>query len=113
MWVSNAVSEWFHISRQAYEDLKAENAALRAELSLLKVQAERDRINFDWMKTRTNALEMENKALLQKAYDISLPVPQLARQLPHPDPLEHFSFDDIGDELAKRLRLNQFENQND
>lgn len=113
MWVSQHVKDWFKVSHQAYEDLKVANAALQAELTALKLQAERDRINFDWMRMRVNALEFENKALMQKAYNISLPAPELTtRTAQVPEPYD-FSFNDVGDVMAKQLGLNIFDSRTD
>lgn len=112
MWVSVAVKEWFQVSRQAYEDLKVDNAALRAELSTTRLQTQRDQLNFDWLRIRCNELERENKALIQKAYGITLPAPQLERQSVAPTAPE-FSFDDIGDVMAKQIGLDIFSNKTD
>lgn len=111
MWVSAAVKDWFKVSHQAYEDLKIQNAALQAELLALKIQAATDKTNFDWLRIRVNELERENKALIQKAYNISLPAAELTRPQQMPlDPYE-FSFTDIGDDLAKKLGMPIFNDQ--
>lgn len=113
MWVSRAVKEWFHISRQAYEDLKVKNAALEAELTALRYEKQRADLHFDWLRMKVNELELMNKALIQQAYGIALPAPELTRQAPVADPLQHFSFDDVGDEVAKKLGLNIFDSRTD
>jgi hypothetical protein len=111
MWISEKVVDWFHISKESVDSLREELSACRAERDALRLQAATDRITADWLRTRVNALEMERAALIERAYQIKLPaVPQLARlgstpvatHDPEPDP---FSFDDIGNDLAKKWGL--------
>lgn len=51
-----------------------------------------------------NTLQMERTALLEKAYNIKIPAPQLVQNpvLATEAKLDEFSFDDIGDKLAKQ-----------
>lgn len=109
MWISEKVVDWFHISKESVDSLREELSACRAERDALRLQAATDRITADWLRTRVNALEMERASLIERAYQIKLPaVPQLARigstpvasSEPDPDP---FSFDDMGNELAKKF----------
>lgn len=109
MWISPKVVDWFHISKESVDSLREELSACRAERDALRLQANTDRITADWLRTRVNALEMERASLIERAYQIKLPsVPQLARigttsmasTEPDPDP---FSFDDMGNDLAKRF----------
>ena len=72
-----------------------------------------DRANTDWLRMRFNELQLENKALIQKAYDIYLPTPQLDRQQQAPLTAPEFDFNDIGDVMAKQLGLNIFESRTD
>lgn len=105
MWVPSKVLEWFQISKTAVDDLRAANAALRAEVNLLASQAIADRATADWLRVRVNALEMENKALMERAYNIKLPVPEVVRtpNKPIEPEKEHSPFDDIGEDLARAL----------
>lgn len=107
MWVPSKVLDWFQISKTSVDELRATNAALTAERDLLKAQNIADRSTADWLRVRVNALEMENRALLEKAYNIKLPVPEVVRTSNKPvDPLaEHSPFEDIGEDLARALGL--------
>ena len=106
MWIPSQVVDWFHISREHVTTMREELAAAKAELATLKVQAAVDKTHMDWLITKVNALEQERVALIQKAYDIRLPtVPEILRTPRHePDP-NAFSFEDIGEELAKRFNM--------
>jgi hypothetical protein len=111
MWISPKVVDWFHISKESVDSLREELSACRAERDALKLQAVTDRVTADWLRTRINALEMERAGLIEKAYQIKLPaVPQLARMgstpvASHEPEIDPFNFEDIGNDLAKRLGL--------
>lgn len=105
MWIPSLVIEYFKVSKEAVDELRIELAAVRAERDAIKLQQAVDRTHFDWLRTRINALEAENKALIQKAYDIRLPVPELMRQTAVPIDPNQFTFEDVGDELARKLGL--------
>ena len=112
MWVAEKFFDQLHISRESVDKLRQELAAVKAERDNLKLQAVADRTNFDWLRTRINALELENKALIQKAYDIRLPAPELIRTSNQAaadanTPMDIFG--DIGEDLAKHLGLPQYE----
>ena len=110
MWLSKDVVGFFQISHEHVRELQvnlakaqAENEALRHENATLKT-------HFDWLRTKVNALELERAGLMEKAYNIRLPVPEIARQHQPIDPNE-FSFEDLGDEMAKKLGLPVFEHK--
>ena len=50
---------------------------------------------------------MERQQLLDKAYGVKVPAPQIEKApLPgEPNSIDEFSFDDVGDEVAKKLGL--------
>ena len=116
MWISRPVVDWLSsfktdadsqaaLSRDAMAALREELAAVRAERDSLKLQQAVDRTHFDWLRTKVNGLEFEKAALIEKAYGVRLPVPELSRPN-HIDPrLLNFSFDDVGEEVAKELGL--------
>lgn len=107
MWLSKDIVGFFQISHEHVRELsvnlakaQAENQALRLELQTLKV-------NFDWLRTKVNALELERAQLIEKAYNISLPAPALQRHVAADVP-DSFSFEHIDDELARRLGMPVF-----
>ncbi len=117
MWVPSAAITYFDRLVKVSEDnalaaqktnatLIEELAKARAENAVLRSEGQATKVNMDWLRIRGNKLELENAALLQKAYNISLPVPELVRT-PNAefDNTQNFSFDDIGDEAARRLGL--------
>lgn len=108
MWVPREVSEWFKISKDSVDALRTELATLKAERDVLKDQLRGSQINSDWLRMQVNSLQMERAGLMEKAYNIRVPVPELARTasaLQSPISIEDFSFSDIGDEAARKLGL--------
>ena len=109
MWLSKDLVGFFQISHEVVQDLKvdltverAANTALRQELATLKT-------NFDWLRVKVNQLELERAQLIEKAYNIKLPAPTLQRHVAADVP-DAFSFEDVGDDLAKKLGLPIFDN---
>lgn len=106
MWIPSRLVNWIEVSREAYSDLKSENAALKAELLAVKSELTATKINSDWFRIKVNDLEITNKALLERAYDIRLPVPTIVREQnrdPNPYKLPLAIFDHIDDDTAKAL----------
>ena len=106
MWIPTRLVNWIEVSREAYQDLKSENSALKAELVAVKSELTATKINSDWFRIKVNDLELTNKALLERAYDIQLPVPTIVREQPRdPNPykLPLALFDHIDDDTAKAL----------
>jgi len=107
MWVPSKVLDWFQISKDTVSSLREEVAALRAESVTLRAQLTVSQVNFDWLRMRYNQLEYERTALLEKAYNIKLPSPEIVVQ-PKVDPIfnpKDFSFEDMGEDLAQKLGL--------
>lgn len=52
-----------------------------------------------------NQLQAENKALMEKAYNIRVPVPELVRSMAKAQELglDAFSLEDMGDDMARKL----------
>lgn len=121
MWVPSKVVEWFTsmkavaevnaaVSVEAINHYREEVSALRAERDTLRGQLAITQTNFDWLRMRVNTLEVEKAGLIEKAYGIKIPAPELIRT-PAKDPtIEDFSFDDMGEDLAKKLGLPVYEN---
>ena len=108
MWVPKEVADWFQISKDSVDALRTELATLKAERDVLKDQLRGAQINSDWLRMQVNSLQMERAALMEKTYNIRVPIPELARTssvLQSPISIEDFSFSDIGDEAARRLGL--------
>lgn len=106
MWLSNQIFDLFQISKEAVDALREELAATRAERDVLKHQLTVTQTQFDWLRLRVNALEHERAQLIKAAYNINSPVPEIVRT---PSDVEQamnsFSFEDVGEDLAKRLGL--------
>lgn len=112
MWLPRKLFDLFTISSDTASALRLENSTLRVERDLLKSDLAVSRANSEWMRVRVNALEFERAALLDKAYGIKTPIPEIVRTLPPsstPSPLSNLDvFDDMGDELAKSLGLQSY-----
>ena len=113
MWVPKGVIDWFHISKESVDSLRTELAAVRAERDSLKTQLAVTQTNFDWLRMKINQLEFERTGLIERAYDIKLPAPEIVRQPavdPTFDPRMFTGFDDVGESVAKKLGLPIYEN---
>jgi hypothetical protein len=109
MWLPSSVLDLFRISIDQVTDLRTDLAVLRAERDTLKAQLVKQEILSDWFRLQVNSLQLERAALLEKAYDIRVPVPSIQRATPPPEfNLDSFSFDDLGNEMAKKLGLPQY-----
>lgn len=110
MWIPQLVVEYLKVSKEAVDDIRGDLAVVRAERDALKIQLATSQTNFEWLRHKVNQLEFENKALIEKAYEIKLPVPELARRSPSMDMLSiDQGFNDIGEELARQLGLPTYE----
>jgi hypothetical protein len=115
MWISSKVIDWFSGLRDAADtantiniailnELREELASAKTERDLLKIQAAVNQTNFDWLRMRVNTLEIERAGLIQKAYGITLPVPEIAKKvIAESGDDKQFSFADIGEDLARQL----------
>lgn len=107
MWVPKTVVDWFHISRDAVNSLREELAIVKTERDILKQQLSVSQIHFDWLRLKVNTLEMERTALMEKAFNIKLPAPEIVRTpvIGSEQSMDEFTFDDIGETLAKQFGL--------
>lgn len=85
----------------------------RTERDSFKDQLSKSEIMCDWLRMRVNALEIERSILMEKAYNVTLPAPELTRlpRTPEEMKIDEFSFEGIpftpeGDRLAEKLGLN-------
>lgn len=100
MWIPAKIFDLFSANR---DDL----TKARVELDAVKSELTRSQILNDWLRMQINTLQMERTGLIEKAYGIKAPTPILERTpvLSESTSTKDFSFDDIGDELAKKLGL--------
>lgn len=70
-------------------------------------QKVRDDLSIEWLRHRVNSLEKQNAVLLQKVAGVAMPIPEIVPTRPGtmtvPDFSQMPSFDDLGDEDARRL----------
>lgn len=113
MWLSNKAFSLFRISQAAFDDLREELAALKAERDSLKSEVTAARIMADWLRIRMNSLELERTALFEKAYNVKLPVVEIAKA-PQIDPIYDPKtmgaiFEDVGDEVGSKLGYQRYD----
>ena len=109
MWLSNQLVSMFQISKDSVEALRVDLAATRAERDALKLQLTVSQNHFDWLKMRVNSLEIERAQLIEKAYGIRTPVPEIVRTRQQGPDLNPDIFNDIGEDMAKKLGFPQYE----
>lgn len=110
MWLSKDLVGFFQISQDYVRELQVNLSKAQAENDVLRHENATLKTHFDWLRTKVNGLELERAGLLEKAYNIKLPAPEIARThapKPEPDAL----FDDMGDMMAKKFGLPVFEHQ--
>lgn len=105
MFVTKSALELFHISRDTVDSLREELAAANAELTATRTALATTQANFEWIRSRVNVLEVERAQLIEKAYGIKSPVPEIARSSYPKLELDSALFDDIGDKAAKEMGL--------
>ena len=116
MWISNRVADWVSdlkkdadqtadVAKQAFSELREDLAAVRAERDALKNQLATLQTNFDWLRLQWNQMQFENKALLERAYGVRVPTPELARKADQSQFNLQDLFNDVGDETAHTLGL--------
>lgn len=105
MWLSEKLVTLFEISRDTVQDLKTEVATLKALNAQLQADLTSTRITSDWLRHKINDLEAQNKGLLEKAYNVKLPIPVIERAAPTPNPykLPLALFEHIDEDTAKAL----------
>lgn len=113
MWLPKSILDVFAFSVGEVQNQRQDLAALRAERDALVRQVATLEISGDWLRAQVNQLQLERVELLNKVYGIRVPAPQLikersvttASQGPPAFDLRDFSFDDVGDEIAKKIGL--------
>lgn len=105
MFVSDKIIGIFQIAKDAVDEQRLELAKLKSENLLLQQQLFKSETIADHFRLKVNQLELQNAALMEKAYNIKVPVPEIARR-PSVDPTfdpKNFSLDDMGDEMARKF----------
>lgn len=106
MWISDKLAYILKFNLDEQIQIREDLAACRAKCEVLERSLAHTQSSFNWLAVRVNDLENQNKALLEKAFDIKVPAPQIAVKAPPIDEmLKQFSFDDVGDEVANKLGL--------
>ena len=103
MWFNNKVFDLFEVAKSSVEGLREDLAVVRAERDLLKQQLATSQNHFDWLRGRINVLEVERAQLIEKAYGIKIPVPEIVRTPLFPPDMNTALFEDMGDDEAKKL----------
>jgi regulator of replication initiation timing len=111
MWIPSKVLDIFGVSKDILAAIKEENAALKLESAVLKQQLYVAQTNFDWLRIRVNTLETERGALFEKVTGVKTTIPEIVRQPSALDNMiQQFSFEDVGDKMAKELGLPTYDN---
>lgn len=79
MWLSEKLTDLLSLNVSEARSIREELAVVKAERDLLKTQLAIAQNNFDWCRVRLNAVELERTGLLEKAYNIRLPAPEIMR----------------------------------
>ena len=103
MWIPNHLVSLFGWNIELVRTLQSDLASLRTERDALKQELTSTQIMSDWLRIQFNDLQAQNKGLLEKAYNIKLPVPELQNRPTIQTQLPPFSFDDPGDDVARTL----------
>lgn len=102
MWLPKSLIELFQVSKDTVDALRTDLNTVRAERDILKVQLGISQNQFSWLSQRVNILEVERAQLLQKAYGIQAPIPEIVR-VPNAELDLHADlFNHIDDEMAKQ-----------
>lgn len=86
MWLSSKLEKLLNLNTQVTKNIWADLQVVRAERDLLKTQLAVAQSNFEWVRLRVNQLEYERAGLMEKAYDIKLPAPEIVRTQSNIDP---------------------------
>lgn len=105
MWLSSKLVDLFNISKETVQAQREDLAATRVERDTLRFQLQVAHNTCDWLKAQVNTLQFERVALLEKAYGVRTPVPEIVRAPVMAAQMrsDEISFDDMGEDMAKRL----------
>lgn len=106
-WLSKSVFGILEVAKDTVDGIKQQLAVANAENTILKQQLSKADLQIDFLRMKLNQVEAQNAALLEKAYGVKVPVPEIARRPsnPSPDSINPDFFSDMGDEMARKLGL--------
>ena len=105
MWVSASFKDWFNIATSTVEALRIELATVKAERDLLKASLTTSNVMSDFLRMQVNQLQLERTGLMEKAYNIRVPTPEIMKRTPAMPTIPELGFEDIGDAEAKKQGL--------
>lgn len=103
MLIPSKVLDLFKFNLDEQQSVREKLAIAEARVADLERSLQHSRTSFDWLRLRVNDLENQNKTLLEKAYNIRVPAPQIDRSTAPPIDLREFGFVDVGDALATKF----------
>lgn len=103
MFVPRVILDYFGVNIELVRNLQSDLAVARAEREMLQKELTSTQIMSDWLRIQFNDLQAQNKQLLEKAYNIKLPVPELQPRMKASPSVQSFSFEDPGDDVARAL----------
>lgn len=96
------------LDRQVYDDLRLSEAEAKGKATALDIRITAMDTMMDWFRVRLTQLEKERAQLIHRYTGVVIETPVFAKE---PEkPIEQIlsevsSFDDVGDEVAKRLGI--------
>lgn len=79
MWFPSKAFDVLKIATESVQALREENSSLKAKLASIETELIGVKINSDWLRLQVNQLQLERTGLIEKAYSIRLPVPELQK----------------------------------
>lgn len=103
MFLSKQFLNLIQVTKENADSAREQIAKLTAERDAAKTELLTLRANFQWATTQINDLQYQNKALLERAYNIRVPVPEIVRPVSTMPNNFNVSdlFEDMGEEQAK------------
>ena len=97
------------IERKLFMDLIQKESVARGELAALQTRFAAQDSMVDWFRIRLTQLEKERAQMILKYTGVAIETPVFAKE-PEQTPLDQVlgevsTFDDVGDEIAKRLGI--------
>lgn len=105
MWVPEKALDWLQASKASVDGQREDIAALRADNARLTATNSSLTIMNDWLRMQVNQLQLERTGLMERAYGIKISAPEIVRSptLGQAPNMSEFSFEDVGDEVARKL----------
>lgn len=105
MWIPTKLVDLFSANADIVRTQQAEIAVLRADRDNLKIQSAITQNTLDWLRIKVNQLELERAGLIEKAYNIKLPAPEIISRPSVQRDMTEFTFDDERDSIALKHGL--------